>query len=156
MVALVGTGLMPTSPPKGFSLIEVLVTLAIVAIALSGLMSITFQRSHEQILKMEFDRLEQLLKVTTERAVLLGREHRVVMNAIGYHADERFQGQWRTLDTQPFKQYRWSQSARPAAIEQELRIAATGDVSEKEVIFVAADRTLAVRISALGQVHRSP
>jgi prepilin-type N-terminal cleavage/methylation domain-containing protein len=72
-----------TSPPRGFSLVELLVALAVVAIML-GSVALAVRQPASRALSTEFTRFEEILQVSADRAASLGREHRMLLGPTGY------------------------------------------------------------------------
>lgn len=102
MVNRVVRALTPTSRPQGFSLIEVLVVLAIVSIAL---LSVTLQTDSAPFRNLESEkkRLGILVHALSERASILGRTHKVVFGGAEVSFFEFGPLGWRKLDQPPFE-----------------------------------------------------
>ena len=150
MAVPVGPGSMRTLHPRGFSLIEILVVLAIVSIALTTV-SLSLFRPASKTFDIELQRLERIIQLTSERAVLLGREHRMVMASEGYRVEERFAGSWRPLSATPFQARSWPEGLRLSAIKIDIPISAAGAVAESEVALSFGDQSRRLQIDAIGK-----
>jgi prepilin-type N-terminal cleavage/methylation domain-containing protein len=142
---------MPISPPRGFSLIEVLLTLAIVSIALATV-SLSLGRSSTQAAESELRRFEQVVRISSERAVLLAREHRVLLTSTGYEMNERFQGQWRSISEPEYQRYQWKHISRFETQGDEIRMSSLGHINEKDFIVVAGQKQWSARLNASGRL----
>lgn len=150
MAVPVGPGSMRTLHPRGFSLIEILVVLAIVSIALTTV-SLSLFRPASKAFDTELQRLERIIQLTSERAVLLGREHRMVMASGGYRVEERFAGSWRVLSTAPFQARLWPEGLRLSALQIDVPISASGAVAESEIALSFGDQSHRLQIDAIGK-----
>lgn len=150
MAAPAGPGSMRTLHPRGFSLIEILVVLAIVSIALTTA-SLSLFRPASKNLDVELQRLERIIQLTSERAVLLGREHRMVMTQEGYRVEERFSGSWQPLSANPFQARPWPEGLRLDASQIDIPITAAGAVAESEVALSLGDQSRRLQIDAIGK-----
>lgn len=150
MVAPVEPGSMRTLHPRGFSLIEILVVLAIVSIALTTV-SLSLFRPASKTFDVELQRLERIIELTSERAILLGREHRLVMASGGYRIEERFLGSWRPISVSPFQARPWSEGLRLGASQIDIPISASGAVTESEVVLSFDNQSRRLQIDAVGK-----
>lgn len=144
---------MRTSHPRGFSLIEVLVVLAIISIALTTV-SLSLSRPAKKTLELELQRFGQISLLTSERAIMLGREHRLVMDPQGYQVEERFADQWRRVAASPYEQRPWPQAISIKEPRIEVIVSSSGVVSEREFSVFFSDREYRFRIDVMGKIHR--
>ncbi len=80
--------------PRGFTLIEMLVVVMVMGL-LIGLVSVSLRPDERGLLKLEADRLAQLLTLATEEARLTGKNIRWVADAGGYKFSRlRPDGEW--------------------------------------------------------------
>ncbi|MFO7607366.1 MAG: type II secretion system minor pseudopilin GspH [Desulfurivibrionaceae bacterium] len=89
------------SGTAGFSLIEVMVVLVIISILIS-LATLTFDSEQEKLAD-EANRLNALMKIASEEAIMNSREHRVVFTAEGYLFEKLVDGEWRGFDDGLFR-----------------------------------------------------
>ena len=142
-------GSMRTSHPRGFSLLEILVVLAIISIAMTTV-SLSLFRPASKTFDVELQRLELITQMASERAVLLGREHRIVMAPEGYRVEERFSGSWRLLTASPFQARPWPVGFRVNASQIDVPISTAGAVAESEVSFSLGNQSRRLQINVLG------
>ncbi|MDF1577697.1 MAG: type II secretion system minor pseudopilin GspH [Desulfurivibrionaceae bacterium] len=80
----------------GFSLLEILVVLVIIAILIS-FAAVTFDSEQEKLAE-EGNRLAALMKLAAEEAIMNSREHRVVFTSDGYLFEKLVDGEWRGFE----------------------------------------------------------
>lgn len=144
---------MRTSHPRGFSLIEVLVVLAIISIALTAV-SLSLTRPANKSFELELQRFERITLAASERAMMLGRAHRLVMDSQGYQVDEYFMGQWRQVPVSPFERRRWPEPISAKESRTEILISPSGPVAEREFSLLSGSREQRLRIDVMGRLHR--
>lgn len=88
-----------TGRENGFTLLELLVVVVIVSILFSFLMLSIRSNSPEDIIKEEARRLNQLLQLALEEAVLRNTEYGLLFNAHGYQFLQLNENNWQTIDT---------------------------------------------------------
>jgi general secretion pathway protein H len=96
---------------RGFTLVELLVTLAVIAV-MAALLSANLMPDARRQLRFDAERLALLLAAAREEAQVRGRPVRFVANENGYRflvLDDR---QWRSLDEAPLGQRLWSAPTR--------------------------------------------
>lgn len=86
---------------RGFTLIEILVTVVIISVLASVLVLSVSAGDEEQWLSREADRLEARIVYACERAELTGREIGLHLRASGYAFSSRYGEQWRFIDDDP-------------------------------------------------------
>lgn len=116
------------SPPRGFSLVEVLVALAVVAVMLAAV-ALAVRQPTARVLATELTRVEQLLQISADRAASLGREHRMVLSPSGYRIEERVLGQWKEPQGLPLQPRQWPEGWQATASPAEVLITPQGLVS---------------------------
>jgi general secretion pathway protein H len=87
-----------TSRANGFTLLELLVVVVIVSILFSFLMLSIRSNSPEDLIKEEARRLNQLLQLALEEAVLRNTEYGLLFNARGYQFLQLNENNWQTVD----------------------------------------------------------
>jgi general secretion pathway protein H len=87
-----------TSRANGFTLLELLVVVVIVSILFSFLMLSIRSKSPEDLIKEEARRLNQLLQLALEEAVLRNTEYGLLFNARGYQFLQLNENNWQTVD----------------------------------------------------------
>lgn len=97
---------MQTSPPKGFSLLEVLTVLAIASLLLASV-SLSLGQSQLRQLEMEKKKLALLIQATTSRSATLGIDHTILISEHGLRFYEHRNGLLEELKTPPFQPRPW-------------------------------------------------
>ena len=87
-----------SSRANGFTLLELLVVVVIVSILFSFLMLSIRSNSPEDLIKEEAHRLNQLLQLALEEAVLRNTEYGLLFNAHGYQFLQLNENNWQTVD----------------------------------------------------------
>ncbi|MEY2776180.1 MAG: hypothetical protein RLY30_278 [Pseudomonadota bacterium] len=141
----------PTSPPKGFSLLEVLVVLAIVGLLL-GTTTLSFRQMESRRLQEEGERLSLVIAAVSDRAALLNRRHRLTVDADGYRVEERQRGEWRLVQESPLQARAWSHGVRPDQPGQ-VTTDGVGLLTPAEFRLVRAADQLSVQVNALAEVR---
>ncbi len=139
-----------TSPPRGFSLVELLVALAVVAVML-GSVAWAVRQPASRALSTELTRLEQILQVSADRAASLGREHRMLLGPTGYRVEERLLGQWTGLEAMPLQPRVWPKGWQAVATPTEVMISPQGLVSPLRLTLTAGQETDSMAWDAMGR-----
>jgi len=121
-------GLRPISPPRGFSLIETLVVLALVGILMASV-SLGFLQSNKKSLQAHADRLQLLASVVSDRSVLLNRPHRLVIDHQGVWVEEWSRGQWLGQLPPPFHFRPWMERVELVSEPQVLGFSRMGQTA---------------------------
>jgi prepilin-type N-terminal cleavage/methylation domain-containing protein len=140
--------LRPTSPPKGFSLIETLVVLAMVGIVMAAA-SLSFVQSGRKGLEAHASRLQMLAAAVSDRAVLLNRPHRLVVDRQGIWVEERLRGQWRDGLPPPFQFRPWTDHVGLASEPLILGFSRTGQTTGAEFTLSRGADRASVRVDVL-------
>ena len=143
--------LRPTSPPKGFSLLEVLVVLAMVGL-LMGVTALSFRQVESRRLQEEGERLSLVIAAVSDRAALLNRRHRLSVDAEGYRVDEWQRGEWRLVGETPVQARAWAHGVRPQQSGQ-ITTDGVGLLTPARFILVRAGDQLSVQVNALAEVR---
>jgi general secretion pathway protein I len=112
-----------TQNPKGFTLLEVLVALAVLAVALVSLLGL---QNRNLLLTMQAERLST--------ATLLAQEMLTRTQLEGPEAARVTSGDFSRLHPQQYPEFRWHRTVRPAPLEGlwELRVGVTWGEREDE------------------------
>ena len=97
---------MQISPPKGFSLLEVLTVLAIAGLLLASV-SLSVGQSQLRQLEIEKKKLALLIQATTSRSAALGIDHTIIISEQGLRFYEHRNGVLEELTSPPFQPRSW-------------------------------------------------
>ncbi len=92
----------PRPPIRGFTLLEVLVVVFIVGIVL-GIAVINLPSDDDEALRIEAARLDTLIGLASEAAIVGDQEIALEISPHGYRFLVREDGTWRTMETAPFR-----------------------------------------------------
>lgn len=143
-------------PPRGFTLVEVLVVLVIVGLA--GAAVVLTAPGDERRLQHEAETLAARLLRAREEAVLGNRAVQVRVTGAGYDFARQDFDAWRPLREGPFRAVRFADGVRarmPAATRQaqvSFRFDPTGGSQAREVVLERLDRSVRVAIDDAGEV----
>lgn len=113
-------------PAAGFSLVEMLVVIAILAIA-GGAVALALPDGEARDLDAIAGRTAALLRLAHEEAILGGEPLAVAVGAGGYHVERRREGRWQVVaGDAPFAARRWPAAARRIALAVDGRDATAG------------------------------
>jgi len=141
-------GLRPTSPPRGFSLIETLVVLAMLGIVMATA-SLSFVQSGKKGLEAHASQLQLLAAAVSDRAVLLNRPHRLVVDRQGVWVEERLRGQWRDGLPPPFQFRPWTDHVGLASEPVVLGFSRAGQTGGAELTLSRGVDRASVQLDAL-------
>lgn len=144
---------MRTFPPKGFSLIEVLVALAILAVVLSTV-SLAVGSADGRAIKLEEQRFSKLLLALVDRAATLSREHRIQLRQHGYQVYELHRGQWRLLESAPFSPRQLPVGMQTISATSMIDIESLGVVVPGSLAFSQGSMESTVSWNLLGQTRK--
>ena len=151
MVSWAELDLLQTSPPRGFSLLEVLIVLAVVSILLATTM-LSFRQVESRKLYEEAERLSLLVSAVSDRAAMTSRRHRLSVSLTEVRVESHSRGEWVVLDDHFYRQRPWGSGVRPEA-EMSWVFDEMGRVSpERSLSLIRAQDSLRLSINALGDV----
>lgn len=144
---------MRTFLPKGFSLVELLVVLAIVGIMLASI-SLSTGQSQLRQLETERKRLALLIQATAERSVTLGVDHTILVSSQGLRFFEHRDGRLQELAVAPLQFRPWP-DGMSVQIEgsPELQARATGLFSPTVIHLELAGLRTRAAFNALGYLQ---
>ena len=120
------------SRQSGFTLLELLVVVVIVAILFTYTTLAIRSNSPEDLIKEEAHRLERLIQVALEEAILRGEEYAIEVHLDGYRFLRRSENQWQPLEHDKILRAR----ELPLDMELEMRL------EETEIVISAASDPL--------------
>ena len=143
--------------PNGFTLVELMVVLAIMALAATAVV-LTIP-GEERTVRSEADRLAARLAAARDVAVIEGRSVAVNFAPSGYGFERRIAGEWQPLPGRAFEQRGWP---------GDVRFAASGGQGAARILFdrvgtsptpqalvlAGGDAREVVRVSATGEISR--
>ncbi|MGH6633382.1 GspH/FimT family pseudopilin [Sphingopyxis sp.] len=145
--------------PNGFTLVELMVVLAIMALAATAVV-LTIP-GEEQTVRSEADRLAARLAAARDVAVIEGRSVSVNFAASGYGFERRISGEWQPLPGRAFAQRNWPGDVRFVAGDGQGAARILFDrvgisPTPQAVVLTGGDAREIVRVSATGEVSRGP
>lgn len=142
----------PTYRPRGFSLIEVLVVLAIISIALTGI-TLSYVQAESRKIDEQASQLAAILQTVSDRASLTNRRHRVQLTAEGFLIEEYFRGQWRGGLAEPLQARPWRDDVSFTGSPTTLIAESTGLFSEGTFWLRIGQRESRLATNAFGEVQ---
>lgn len=156
MAAPVAKGSMQTSAPRGFSLIEVLVVLAIAGILLTGV-TISLRQTDTRQLDQELQRLGSIVSLTAERASVTGRDHRLQITESGYRIEQFADLEWTVVTASPFGARQWPRAFQTEPSNALVQISAQGLVTPFTFQLSLGSERRQLSLDALGRpIHALP
>ena len=152
MVSRVVKALHPTSPPKGFSLLETLVVVAILGLVMA-LAGLSLFQAADRKLQFQVDRLQAVLQTVSDRAALMQRDHRVVMNDEGFWVEERRRGDWLQQLAFPMQFRSWEAGLVFQGETAAIRVDRTGLVEPVKLDFKLANRSVRLVVDPFAKVQ---
>ena len=97
---------------KGFTLIEVLITLLVIGIAMAGV-GLATGGFRQRDLEFEGERIAQLFSLAREEAQVRGRPVRLVADEIGFQFESFSENEWRLIrDDDLLRRRKWEQATQ--------------------------------------------
>jgi prepilin-type N-terminal cleavage/methylation domain-containing protein len=121
-------------PPRGFSLFEILVVIAIIAIS-TTLVSVSFSHNGEKRVFNEAARFRTIIETVSDRAAILQRPMIVVLRPDGYKVKERIHGNWVLLNEGFLSPYHLQEEVRTSSNSKEIFINGMGFMDKGEISF---------------------
>jgi general secretion pathway protein H len=148
-----------TPPPNGFTLVELMVVLAIFALAAAAVV-LTIP-GEEQSVRSEAGRLAARLAAARDVAVIEGRSVAVNLAPSGYGFERRVGGAWQPLPGRAFEQRNWPAGLRFATgdgqgVARILFDRVGTSPTPQAVVLAGGDAREVIRVSATGEVSRGP
>ena len=148
-----------TPPPNGFTLVELMVVLAIFALAAAAV--VLTMPGEEQGVRSEADRLAARLAAARDVAVIEGRSVAVNLAPSGYGFERRVSGAWQPLPGRAFEQRNWPGDLRFIAgsgegVARILFDRVGTSPTPQAVVLAGGDAREVIRVSATGEVSRGP
>jgi general secretion pathway protein H len=148
-----------TPPPNGFTLVELMVVLAIFALAAAAV--VLTMPGEEQGVRSEADRLAARLAAARDVAVIEGRSVAVTLAPSGYGFERRVSGAWQPLPGRAFEQRNWPGDLRFIAgsgegVARILFDRVGTSPTPQAVVLAGGDAREEIRVSATGEVSRGP
>ena len=141
---------------RGFTLVELMVVLAIMALAATAVV-LTIP-GNEQAVRSEADRLAARLAAARDVAVIEGRSVAVNFAPSGYGFERRIKGAWEPLPGRAFQQRNWPADIRFAsgngAAARVLFDRVGTSPTPQAITLTGGDAREVIRVSATGEVSR--
>lgn len=140
-----------TSRPGGYSLLEILLVLAIIGIVLAGV-AVSYVQADNRRIEDQAARLRVLLAQVSDRAALSNRRHRLIMSAEEIQIQEFVDARWRNVFLHQARTEKWVEGVRLQNPSLQIFIDSSGLISAQEVHlrYQQIDRRL--MISPFGEV----
>ncbi|MDZ3832781.1 MAG: GspH/FimT family pseudopilin [Sphingopyxis sp.] len=142
---------------RGFTLVELMVVLAILALAATAVV-LTIP-GEERTLRGEADRLAARLAAARDVAVIEGRSVAVNFAPSGYGFERRVAGEWQPLPGRAFEQHNWPGDVRFVAGDGQAAARILFDrvgtsPTPQAVVLAGGDTREIIHVSATGEVRR--
>jgi prepilin-type N-terminal cleavage/methylation domain-containing protein len=152
MVSQEGRDLRPISPPRGFSLLETLVVIAILGL-LMAVAGLSLFQVGERKFKAEVDRVSAVVVAVSDRAAITQRDHRLIFDLDGLRVEEQRRGQWLQQSAFPMQPRQWNSELYYRGEPEVVRIDRTGLVQTARLPMVLARQNVVLVINAAAQVE---
>ena len=147
---------LPVPGRNGFTLVELLVTLFIIALMSAAVLAALPDPGGA--LTAEAERFAARARGAQERAVMDNRPISIRVDQAGYAFDWREGGEWRPIGRRPFDPQGWKQGTRAELDQGAARILfdSTGFAEAQRIVLARGRDRVAVEISNGGDVHVRP
>lgn len=139
---------------RGFTLLEVLVVVAIMGIAATAVL-LTLPDS-DATLYRQADAFGRRLQHARDEAILGGRAVQVSVDATGYRFARRDAGDWLPLDAGPFAPRPWADGVQAALPPRQprlgFRFGSTGDSEAQTLRLALGEARVEIAVDTAGQV----
>ena len=141
-----------TSPPRGFSLLETLVVVAVLGLVMA-LAGLSLFQAADRKLQTQVDRIQAVLNAVSDRAAVMQRAHRLVISAEGFWVEERRRGEWLQQLTFPMQFRSWESGLVFEGEPAYIRVDRTGLVEPSRINFKKADRSIVITVDPFAKLH---
>lgn len=142
--------LRPISPPRGFSLLETLVVIAIVGF-LMAVAGLSLFQAGERKFKAEGDRIAAVLLAVSDRAAIMQRDHRLIFDRDGLRVEEQRRGRWVRQNAFPLQPRQWNTELQYLGEPIVVRVDRTGLVQPESIPMVLSSQTVMLVINQAAQ-----
>ena len=122
------------SPPRGFSIFEVLIVIAIIGIS-TLLISISISSSEKKKVFKEASRFSTIIQTVSDRAAIFRRPMIINLKSDSYEIRERTRGNWVLLNKGFLSPHTFTDNVRSSYKNDEIYINGMGYVTRGEVSF---------------------
>ncbi len=136
------------SPPRGFSLLEILVVVAIIAIS-STFVSISITNNEKKIVFNEASRFRTIIETVSDRAAILQRPMLLNLKPDGYEVKERRHGRWILIKEGFLQPYDLEKRVRISSILDEIFVNGMGFMRRGEISFFSTSKSKKVAIKSI-------
>jgi prepilin-type N-terminal cleavage/methylation domain-containing protein len=144
--------LRPTSPPKGFSLLETLVVVAILGL-LMAVAGLSLFQVGERKFRTEGDRIAAVVVAVSDRAAIMQRDHRLIFDRNGFRIEEQRRGQWIQQAAFPMQPRQWNAELYYQGEPVVVRVDRTGLVQPVRLPMVLVGQAVVLVIDPAAQAR---
>lgn len=119
---------------------------------LMGVTALSFRQVESRRLQEEGERLSLVVAAVSDRAAMVNRRHRLLVDSEGYRSEEWVRGAWQPVSDAPLQARTWGHGVRPQQVGQVVTDGA-GLASPVEWVLVRAQDRLRVEVNALAEVR---
>ena len=142
----------PISPPRGFSLLETLVVIAILGLMMAVAGLSLFQVG-ERKFKAEADRIAAIVVAVSDRAAITQRDHRIIFDRDGLRIEEQRRGQWLHQTVFPMQPRQWNTELSYQGEPVVVRVNRTGLVQAVRLPMVLVSQAVVLVIDPAAQAR---